>query len=110
MVIQALMQEIAATLCFRGQRIFVQNASGWFGCAPLEASGDFGINPDEGEFHLMCQVCSYLGETVDNYFSLISSNVYYSLFRCILPCHLMKKVRFFKYKVLTFFPSTKKEH
>ncbi|KAL0553286.1 hypothetical protein IC582_007175 [Cucumis melo] len=48
--------EIAATLCFRGQRIFVQNASGWFGCAPLEASGDFGINPDEGEFHLMCQV------------------------------------------------------
>lgn len=48
--------EMAASLCFRGQRIFVQNASGWFGSAPLEASGDFGIHPEEGEFHLMCQV------------------------------------------------------
>lgn len=45
-----------ANLCFRGQRIFVHNASGWFGDAPLEASGDFGINPEDGEFHLMCQV------------------------------------------------------
>lgn len=53
-----------ASLCFRGQRIFVQNASGWFGSAPLEASGDFGIHPEEGEFHLMCQVCLYLGEVI----------------------------------------------
>lgn len=45
-----------AGLCFRGQRIFLHNASGWFGDAPLEASGDFGINPENGEFHLMCQV------------------------------------------------------
>jgi hypothetical protein len=30
--------------------------SGWFGSVPLEASGDFGIHPEEGEFHLMCQV------------------------------------------------------
>ncbi|XP_078432268.1 embryo defective 2410 [Wolffia australiana] len=47
---------VKASLCFRGQRIFLHNASGMFGHAPLEASGDFGINPDDGEFHLMCQV------------------------------------------------------
>ncbi|OUZ99695.1 Protein of unknown function DUF490 [Macleaya cordata] len=50
--------EITASLCFRGQRIFLHNASGCFGAVPLEASGDFGINPDDGEFHLMCQVPS----------------------------------------------------
>lgn len=50
--------EMAASLCFRGQRIFLHNASGWFGDVPLEASGDIGINPDDGEFHLMCQVPS----------------------------------------------------
>ncbi|KAJ4826152.1 hypothetical protein Tsubulata_022923 [Turnera subulata] len=48
--------DISASLCFRGQRVFLHNASGWFGDAPLEASGDFGIHPEEGEFHLMCQV------------------------------------------------------
>ncbi|KAL9679738.1 hypothetical protein QQ045_017604 [Rhodiola kirilowii] len=48
--------DIAASLCFRGQRIFLHNANGWFGSVPLEASGDFGIHPEEGEFHLMCQV------------------------------------------------------
>ncbi|KAJ6853899.1 uncharacterized protein M6B38_101165 [Iris pallida] len=48
--------EVTASLCFRGQRVFLHNTSGWFGDAPLEASGDFGINPDDGEFHLMCQV------------------------------------------------------
>ncbi|XP_022729806.1 uncharacterized protein LOC111284940 isoform X2 [Durio zibethinus] len=48
--------EISASLCFRGQRIFLHNSSGWFGSVPLEASGDFGIHPEEGEFHLMCQV------------------------------------------------------
>ncbi|TKY58188.1 hypothetical protein E2542_SST15244 [Spatholobus suberectus] len=47
---------ISASLSFRGQRIFLHNASGWFGGVPLEASGDFGIHPEEGEFHLMCQV------------------------------------------------------
>ncbi|XP_010254207.1 PREDICTED: uncharacterized protein LOC104595255 isoform X2 [Nelumbo nucifera] len=50
--------DMAASLCFRGQRIFLHNASGWFGNVPLEASGDFGINPEYGEFHLMCQVPS----------------------------------------------------
>uniref|UniRef100_A0A1D1Y2C3 HPr kinase/phosphorylase n=1 Tax=Anthurium amnicola TaxID=1678845 RepID=A0A1D1Y2C3_9ARAE len=47
---------VSASLCFQGQRIFLHNASGWFGDAPLEASGDFSINPEDGEFHLMCQV------------------------------------------------------
>ncbi|KAK3027022.1 hypothetical protein RJ639_041177 [Escallonia herrerae] len=51
-------QDLSASLCFRGQRIFLHNASGWFGSIPLEASGDFGIEPEEGEFHLMCQVPS----------------------------------------------------
>ncbi|CAD5167233.1 unnamed protein product [Musa acuminata subsp. malaccensis] len=52
----SMFSELTASLCFRGQRIFLHNASGWFGDAPLEASGDFGVNPDDGEFHLMCQV------------------------------------------------------
>ncbi|KAL6501939.1 hypothetical protein OROGR_027072 [Orobanche gracilis] len=39
-------------------KIFLHNARGWFGDIPLEASGDFGIDPDEGEYHLMCQVPS----------------------------------------------------
>jgi autotransporter translocation and assembly factor TamB len=50
--------DVSASLSFRGQRIFLHNANGWFGKVPLEASGDFGIHPDEGEFHLMCQVTS----------------------------------------------------
>ncbi|KAL5144980.1 hypothetical protein HKD37_06G015148 [Glycine soja] len=49
---------ISGSLCFRGQSIFLHNACGWFGSIPLEASGDFGIHPEEGEFHLMCQVPS----------------------------------------------------
>lgn len=53
----AFVQDLSASLCFRGQRLFIHNASGWFGSVPLEASGDFGIHPEEGEFHLMCQVC-----------------------------------------------------
>ena len=55
-----LLQDISASLCFRGQRIFLHNANGWFGSVPLEASGDFGIHPEEGEFHLMCQVLKYM--------------------------------------------------
>ncbi|KAE8713961.1 hypothetical protein F3Y22_tig00110202pilonHSYRG00064 [Hibiscus syriacus] len=50
--------DLSASLCFRGQRIFLHNTSGWFGSVPLEASGYFGIHPEEGEFHLMCQVPS----------------------------------------------------
>ncbi|KAL2655448.1 hypothetical protein AAZV13_04G066800 [Glycine max] len=50
--------DISGSLCFRGQSIFLHNACGWFGSIPLEASGDFGIHPEEGEFHLMCQVPS----------------------------------------------------
>ncbi|KAL3500462.1 hypothetical protein ACH5RR_039555 [Cinchona calisaya] len=50
--------DVSASLCFRAQRIFLHNASGWFGKVPLEASGDFGIDPERGEFHLMCQVPS----------------------------------------------------
>ncbi|KAL8218910.1 hypothetical protein R6Q57_022283 [Mikania cordata] len=50
--------DMSASLCFRAQRIFLHDASGWFGKVPLEASGDFGIEPEEGEFHLMCQVPS----------------------------------------------------
>jgi hypothetical protein len=28
----------------------------WFGDASVEASRDFSLNPEGGEFHLMCQV------------------------------------------------------
>ncbi|GAB2284872.1 hypothetical protein Dimus_019324 [Dionaea muscipula] len=48
--------DVSTTLSFRAQRIFLHNASGWYGDVPLEASGDFGIHPEEGEFHLTCQV------------------------------------------------------
>ncbi|KAL0323881.1 UNVERIFIED_CONTAM: protein, chloroplastic [Sesamum calycinum] len=50
--------DMSASLFFRAQRIFLHNARGWFGDIPLEASGDFGIDPEEGEYHLMCQVPS----------------------------------------------------
>ncbi|KAL8521965.1 hypothetical protein ACS0TY_012205 [Phlomoides rotata] len=50
--------DISASLFFRAQRIFLHNARGWFGDIPLEASGDFGIDPEQGEYHLMCQVPS----------------------------------------------------
>ncbi|XP_039810202.1 protein SUBSTANDARD STARCH GRAIN 4, chloroplastic-like isoform X2 [Panicum virgatum] len=50
--------DVVGKLSFRGQRVFLHNASGWFGDAPVEASGDFGLNPEDGEFHLMCQVPS----------------------------------------------------
>ncbi|XP_075491996.1 protein TIC236, chloroplastic [Primulina tabacum] len=50
--------DISASLFFRAQRIFLPNARGWFGNVPLEASGDFGVDPEEGEYHLMCQVPS----------------------------------------------------
>ncbi|KAG6518572.1 hypothetical protein ZIOFF_022052 [Zingiber officinale] len=48
--------------------IFLPNASDWFGDAPLEASSDFGINPENGEFHLMCQIgknCGAVGNRLD---------------------------------------------
>ncbi|KAK7351417.1 hypothetical protein VNO77_10862 [Canavalia gladiata] len=49
---------VSGSSCFRGQRIFLHNTRGWFGSIPLEASGDFGIHPEDGEFHVMCQVPS----------------------------------------------------
>ncbi|CAN1218527.1 Protein TIC236, chloroplastic [Linum perenne] len=66
----AWFSDIAASLCFRGQRIFLHNASGWFGDVPLEASGDFGIHPEEGEFHLMCQVPSVEVNALMNTFKM----------------------------------------
>lgn len=51
-----LLQDVYASLFFRAQRIFLHNARGWFGDIPLEASGDFGIDPEQGEYHVMCQV------------------------------------------------------
>lgn len=65
LVIMDALQEMSVILSFRGQRIFLHNASGWFGNVPLEASGDFGIHPEEGEFHLMCQVCLMVHEKVN---------------------------------------------
>ncbi|XP_042046608.1 protein TIC236, chloroplastic-like isoform X1 [Salvia splendens] len=50
--------DVYASLFFRDQRIFLHNARGWFGDIPLEASGDFGIDPEQGEYHVMCQVPS----------------------------------------------------
>jgi hypothetical protein len=54
--IHNVMQDLTGNLTFRGQRVFLHNTSGWFGAVPLEASGDFGINPMDGEYHIMCQV------------------------------------------------------
>ncbi|GMJ15288.1 translocon at the inner-envelope membranes of chloroplasts236, EMBRYO DEFECTIVE 2410 [Hibiscus trionum] len=48
--------DLLASLSFRGQQIFLHNTRGSFGSVPLEASGVFGIHPEEGKFHLMCQV------------------------------------------------------
>ena len=73
------LQDLSASLCFRGQRIFLHNASGWFGNVPLEASGDFGINSEEGEFHLMCQV--YSSKPSSSGLGLVSFNT--SLFNLI---------------------------
>ncbi|KAH6835833.1 embryo defective 2410 [Perilla frutescens var. hirtella] len=50
--------DVYASLFFRAQRIFLHNARGWFGDIPLEASGDFGVDPEQGEYHVMCQVPS----------------------------------------------------
>ncbi|XP_051136836.1 protein TIC236, chloroplastic [Andrographis paniculata] len=50
--------DMSGTLFLRAQRIFLHNARGFFGDVPVEASGDFGIHPVEGEYHLMCQVPS----------------------------------------------------
>ncbi|XP_057798148.1 protein TIC236, chloroplastic isoform X2 [Salvia miltiorrhiza] len=50
--------DVYASLYFRAQRIFLHNARGWFGDIPLEASGDFSIDPEQGEYHVMCQVPS----------------------------------------------------
>lgn len=76
-----LLKNISTSLCFRGQRIFLHNASGWFGSVPLEASGDFGIHP-EGEFHLMCQVLlSLLHAPTHSSMANIISTLFKSLFR-----------------------------
>ena len=60
-------QDTSASLCFRSQQIFLHNARGWFGDVPLEASGDFGIHPEEGEFHVMCQVFSFMDAIMQNF-------------------------------------------
>lgn len=73
--IYPFLQDISASLCFRGQRIFLHNASGWFGNVPLEASGDFGIHPDEGEFHLMCQVQCEIPPELRWCFSSVSETI-----------------------------------
>ncbi|CAA0810610.1 embryo defective 2410 [Striga hermonthica] len=62
--------DTSASLFFRAQRIFLHNARGWFGDVPLEASGDFGIDPEEGEYHLMCQVPSVEVNALMNTFKM----------------------------------------
>ncbi|XP_020207319.1 uncharacterized protein LOC109792326 isoform X2 [Cajanus cajan] len=83
---------ISGNLCFRGQTIVLHNASGWFGSIPLEASGDFGINPEEGEFHLLCQVPSVEVNALMRTFNMRSllfplAGSITSLFNCQGPLH-----------------------
>ncbi|KAK8683432.1 hypothetical protein V6N13_039493 [Hibiscus sabdariffa] len=52
-----LLQDFSASLDFRGQQIFLHSSElARFGNVPLHVSGVFGIHPEEGKFHLMCQV------------------------------------------------------
>ncbi|KAG9459336.1 hypothetical protein H6P81_003844 [Aristolochia fimbriata] len=44
--------EITTSLSFIGQSVEVNGASGWFGDIPLEVAGRFGLNPENGTFHL----------------------------------------------------------
>ncbi|KAL1539650.1 protein TIC236, chloroplastic-like protein [Salvia divinorum] len=62
--------DVYASLFFRDQRIFLHNARGWFGDIPLEASGDFCFDPEQGEYHVMCQVPSVEVNALMNTFKM----------------------------------------
>ena len=53
------MQNVCGTLFIQGQRLFLHNATGFFGAIPLNVSGDMDLNPDDGEYRLVCQVVFY---------------------------------------------------
>lgn len=54
------LQGVGGTICLQGQRLFFHNASGWYGSVPLSVSGDFDLNPEDGEYRLSCQVLPVL--------------------------------------------------
>lgn len=49
-------KDVSGTLFFQGHRLFLHNTSGFFGAVPLHVSGDMDLNPDSGEYRLVCQV------------------------------------------------------
>lgn len=49
-------KDVSGTLFIQGQRLFLHNTSGFFGAIPLHVSGDMDLNPDGGEYRLVCQV------------------------------------------------------
>jgi hypothetical protein len=55
-IICCSMQDVCGTLFIQGQRLFLHNATGFFGAIPLNVSGDMDLNPDGGEYRLVCQV------------------------------------------------------
>ncbi|MCO5581693.1 hypothetical protein L7F22_035582 [Adiantum nelumboides] len=49
-------KDVSGTLFIQGQRLFLHNTRGFFGAIPLHVSGDMDLNPDGGEYRLVCQV------------------------------------------------------
>ncbi|KAI5082263.1 hypothetical protein GOP47_0002006 [Adiantum capillus-veneris] len=49
-------KDVSGTLFIQGQRLFLHNTHGFFGVVPLHVSGDMDLNPDGGEYRLVCQV------------------------------------------------------
>lgn len=45
-------QDARFDLLFEDDRLYLHNATGYFGAVPLSLTGDLGLNPDEGQYRL----------------------------------------------------------